>query len=280
MVAVGVFLATLLWLGWDGGAVGEKIADWLRGAFGAASYVIPLVLLVLGTLMLVRSKLVDLKPFRTGLVIGAFGLMLALGRDEGGAIGSGLAGGLANVVGETGVLIVGIALFVAGTLLFTGGSVGAVLRTSGGAMRRAGGAARRSFDGFEMPDFGGSDDLDDDFEAERHQQLVDAATSYPDVIEPVATSAESPQLVMHSEEDAPDAVTAGDAYEELEFDSAVNGAEYRLPDRSILKPSPAVKGDNGVQSAKTAEQLVQTLSHFGVDATIVGQIAGPQSRAL
>ncbi len=165
MVAVGVFLATLLWLGWDGGAVGEKIADWLRGAFGAASYVIPLVLLVLGTLMLVRSKLVDLKPFRTGLVIGAFGLMLALGRDEGGAIGSGLAGGLANVVGETGVLIVGIALFVAGTLLFTGGSVGAVLRTSGGAMRRAGGAARRSFDGFEMPDFGGSDDLDDDFEA-------------------------------------------------------------------------------------------------------------------
>ncbi len=81
---------------------------------------------------------------------------------------------------------------------------------------------------------------------------------------------------MHSEEDAPDAVTAGDAYEEIEFDSAVSGAEYRLPDRSILKPSPAVKGDNGVQSAKTAEQLVQTLSHFGVDATIVGQIAGPR----
>ena len=35
-------------------------------------------------------------------------------------------------------------------------------------------------------------------------------------------------------------------------------------------------GDNGVASAKIAEQLVQTLSHFGVDATIVGQIAGPR----
>ena len=276
MVAVGAFLATLLWLGWDGGAVGEKIADGLHGAFGAASYVLPLLLIVLGGLMLVRSRLVDLKPFRTGLVIGAFGLMLALGRDEGGAIGSGLAGGLANLVGETGVLIVGIALLVAGTLLFTGGSTGAVLRTSGGAMRRAGGAARRSFDGFELPDFGGSDDLDDDVEIERHQPLVDAATSYPDVIEPVATSAESPRLVMHSEEVAPDAVTAGDAYEEIAFDSAARGAEYRLPDRSILKPSPAVKGDSGVQSARTAEQLVQTLSHFGVDATIVGQIAGPR----
>lgn len=279
MVAVGAFLATLLWLGWDGGAVGESTADGLHAAFGAASYVIPLVLLGLGGLMLVRSKLVDMRPFRSGLVLGAFGLMLALGRDQGGAIGSGLAGGLANFVGETGVLIVGIALFVAGTLLFTGGSAGAVLRASGGAVRRAGGAARRSFDSFEMPDFGGSDDLDDDYEVdypvEHRQPLVDAATSYPDVIEPVATSAESPQLVMHSEEHAPDAVTAGDAYEEIEFDSA-RGAEYRLPDRSLLKPSPAVKGDNGVASARTAEQLVQTLSHFGVDATIVGQIAGPR----
>jgi len=273
MVAVGAFLATLLWFGWDGGAVGEEIGDGAARAFGAASYVIPLVLLGLGGLMLVRSKIVDLKPFRTGLVIGAFGLMLALGRDQGGMIGSGLAGGLANFVGETGVLIVGIALVIAGTLLFTGGSAGAILRTSGGAMRRAGGAARRSFDGFEMPDFGGSDDLDHDYdEVEQRNPIVDAATAYPDVIEPVACSAESPQLVMHSEEDA---VTAGDAYEEIEFASAV-GVEYRLPDRALLKPSPAVKGDNGVQSAKTAEQLVQTLSHFGVDATIVGQIAGPR----
>ena len=276
MVAVGAFLATLMWFGWDGGAVGEKTGDGLHSVFGAASYVIPLVLLGLGGLMLVRSKIVDLKPFRTGLVIGAFGLMLALGRDQGGAIGNGLAGGLANFVGESGALIIGIALVIAGTLLFTGGSAGAVLRTSGSAMRRAGGAARRTFDGLEMPDFGGSGDLDDDLEVERRQPLVDAATSYPDVIAPVATSAESPKLVMHSEENAPDAVTAGDVYEEIEFDSAGKGAEYRLPDRSLLKPSPAVKGDNGVASAKTAEQLVQTLSHFGVDATIVGQIAGPR----
>ncbi len=276
MVAVGAFLATLLWFDWDGGAVGEKTASGLHSAFGAAAYGVPLVLLGLGGLMLVRSKIVDLKPFRTGLVIGAFGLMLALGRDQGGMIGGGLASGLANFVGETGVLIVGIALVIAGTLLFTGGSAGAILRTSGGAMRRAGGAARRSFDGFEMPDFGGSDERDDDDDVvEQRKPIVDAATAYPDVIEPVVTSAESPRLVMHSDENGPDAVTAGDVYEEIEFDS-VAGAEYRLPDRSLLKPSPAVKGDNGVQSAKTAEQLVQTLSHFGVDATIVGQIAGPR----
>ena len=152
MVAVGLFLVTLLWLGWDGGTVGEKIADGLHGAFGAAAYVIPVVLIAVGGLMLVRSKIVDLKPFRTGLAVGAFGLMIALGRDEGGQIGGALGGGLAHVIGDTGALIVGVALFIAGTLLFTGASAGAVLRRSGTAVRRAGNAARRSLDGFDMSD--------------------------------------------------------------------------------------------------------------------------------
>ena len=274
MIAAGAFLATLLWLRWDGGAVGAKTADGLHGAFGVASYVIPLVLLGIGGLMLVRSRLVDVKPFRTGLVLGSVGLMLVLGDGHGGAVGGGLARGLGSVVGETGVLILGGALLVAGALLVTGGSVGAVLRGSGGAMRRAGGAARRSFDGFELPDLGMSADPEDDFEIERPQQLVDVAVSYPDVIAPVLTSGESPQLVMHSDENAPDAITGGDG-REIDFDSATAVA-YRLPDRSLLKSSPAGKCDNSVASARTAEQLIQTLSHFGVDATIVGQIAGPR----
>src|SRR6476619_7580836 len=82
MVAVGCFLATVLWLGWDGGPVGARVSDWLDTAFGVAAYAIPVVLVGIGGLMLVRSKIVDLKPFRTGLAVGAFGLMIALGRDE------------------------------------------------------------------------------------------------------------------------------------------------------------------------------------------------------
>jgi DNA segregation ATPase FtsK/SpoIIIE, S-DNA-T family len=274
MVAVGLFLATLLWLRWDGGAVGVQVADGLHSTFGAAAYVIPLVLIAVGGLMLVRSKIVDLKPFRTGLAVGAFGLMLALGRDEGGAVGGALGGGLAHVVGDTGALIVGVTLFIAGTLLFTGASAGAVLRRSGTAMRRVGSAARRSFDGFELPERRGFVDADDEHIPARRQPLVDAAARYPDVISSVASSAEPPPLVIPVDEDAPDAITAGDD-EAIDFERMPAG-EYRLPDRSLLKPSPPVKGDNGVASARTAEQLVQTLSHFGVDATIVGQIAGPR----
>jgi S-DNA-T family DNA segregation ATPase FtsK/SpoIIIE len=274
MVAVGLFLATVLWLGWDGGAVGAQVADGLHGAFGAAAYGIPLVLLAVGGLMLVRSKIVDLKPFRTGLAVGAFGLMLALGRDEGGAIGGALGGGLAHVIGETGALIVGVALFIAGTLLFTGASAGAVLRRSGTALRNAGSAARRSLDGLELSERAGLSDPPDEPTVTRRQPLIDAAESYPDVIAAVATSAEPPPLVMPIDEHGPDAATAGED-DAIDFELAPTG-EYRLPERSLLKPSPPVKGDNGVASARTAEQLVQTLSHFGVDATIVGQIAGPR----
>ena len=270
MVAVGLFLATLLWFGWDGGAVGTTVVDGLHGAFGVAAYVIPLVLIAIGGLMMVRSRLVDLKPFRTGLVVGAFGLMIALGRDEGGALGGALGGGLAHVIGDTGALIVGVALFIAGTLLFTGASAGALLRRSGTAVRRAGSAARRTLDGGGMDE----DSFADEHVPAPRRPPVDAVESYPDVIAPMVASAEAPPLVTQVEGHLEDEVTAGDG-EEIAFD-AVPAGEYRLPDRTLLKVSPPVKGDNGVASAKIAEQLVKTLSHFGVDATIVGQIAGPR----
>jgi DNA segregation ATPase FtsK/SpoIIIE, S-DNA-T family len=273
MVAVGLFLATVLWLGWDGGTVGATVVDALHDAFGVAAYLIPLVLISVGVLMLVRSRLVDLKPFRTGLVVGAFGLMIALGRDEGGAIGGALGGALAHVIGETGALIVGVALFIAGTLLFTGASAGAVLRRSGSAMRNAGNAARRSLDTRDVPGHADTDSYDDARVTPRRAP-VDAVMSYPDVIAPVASSAEAPPLVAQADEYTPDELTAGDG-EEIDFETAPAG-DYRLPERSLLKASPPVVGDNGVASAKIADQLVKTLSHFGVDATIVGQIAGPR----
>ena len=273
MVAVGLFLATVLWLGWDGGTVGATVVDGLHDAFGVAAYLIPLVLISVGVLMLVRSRLVDLKPFRTGLVVGAFGLMIALGRDEGGAIGGALGGALAHVIGETGALIVGVALFIAGTLLFTGASAGAVLRRSGTAMRNAGNAARRSLDTRDGPGHA-DDDSYDDARVTPRRAPVDAVMSYPDVIAPVASSAEAPPLVAQADEYTPDELTAGDG-EEIDFETAPAG-DYRLPERSLLKASPPVVGDNGVASAKIADQLVKTLSHFGVDATIVGQIAGPR----
>ena len=44
LVATGLVLATVLWLGWDGGPVGSHVADWLDDWLGAAAPLVPLVL--------------------------------------------------------------------------------------------------------------------------------------------------------------------------------------------------------------------------------------------
>ena len=93
LVAVGLFLATLLYLGWEGGVVGEKIEGGLRDLIGSAAYVAPLALVVVGGLMLFRSALLDVKPFRTGLAITVVGLMVTLGGEHGGAVGNVSAAG-------------------------------------------------------------------------------------------------------------------------------------------------------------------------------------------
>ncbi len=280
MVAVGLVLATVVDLGWDGGVVGGKVADGLRSAAGEAAYVVPLALVGVGALMLVRSELVDFRPFQTGLGICALGLLIALGSDAGGFLGRVLGGGLAHLIGGTGSVILGSALLLGGTLLITGASAGAVLRRSGHVIRLAGIAAKRSLEVFE--------DVDGARESAReHRQrrparevelppvleparrLVDGARAYPDVVGDGSNSAESPSLIALRDE------SEDETDETLPFESATH-PEYRLPDRSILRASPPGAKGQEETSARTADLLVQTLAHFGVDATIVGQISGPR----
>ena len=54
MMALGVFLVTVVDLGWSGGVVGAKIADGLHRAGGAAAYVIPLALVAVGGLLVLE----------------------------------------------------------------------------------------------------------------------------------------------------------------------------------------------------------------------------------
>jgi DNA segregation ATPase FtsK/SpoIIIE, S-DNA-T family len=60
------------------------------------------------------------------------------------------------------------------------------------------------------------------------------------------------------------------------FETASEHAEYRLPDRGLLRTSPAGAAVTGDAGGKTADLLVRTLSEFGVEATVTGQISGPR----
>src|SRR5438093_7014622 len=134
----------MLYLGWGGGMVGGWIADGFLASIGAAAYVAPIAFVVVGALMVARSGLVDVSPFRTGLAVTSFGLLAALGSNHGGAIGRGLQGIFGILVGATGTTIIGVLALVIGTLLLSGASAGALVRRSGHAVRRAHSRARRA----------------------------------------------------------------------------------------------------------------------------------------
>jgi S-DNA-T family DNA segregation ATPase FtsK/SpoIIIE len=270
LLALGLVLTAILYLGLDGGAVGSWLAEALTDVVGNAAYVLPVALVAFGGLLLARSDLLDVRPFRLGVGVGFLGLMTLLGKDSGGFIGLAIGGTLAALIGDTGAAIVGGALLLAGFLLVSGASTGAILRRTGHVVQRAGTGARRAF---EWPS--GESQTAEDVDlpepvgpvAVQHR-LLDGAEAYPDVVGPSVRSEEA-SLV-------PDEPEHGFESVESVFETSSEHTEYRLPDRAVLRASPAGATANGDASAKTADLLVRTLSEFGVEATVMGQISGPR----
>jgi len=261
LAALGVFLGFVVWAGWNGGYVGGWVGDGLDAAIGSATLGLPAALVIVGTLMVARSDLVDVRPFRTGLVVLTVGLMITLGKDEGGYLGTLLGGGLALAIGSTGVAIAGILTLLVGGLLVTGASAGAMVRSSGRAVHRV---ARRS-----MPR-----------RPEPRLQVIEGAAAPPAPPRPVAPPVdvvnEFPDIVSESPPQlVPD--TEGEPEETSLFDvTSETAGEYRLPDRTLLRRSAPGSGPDADQSNRVAEALAQTLANFGVEATVVGQISGPR----
>jgi S-DNA-T family DNA segregation ATPase FtsK/SpoIIIE len=252
LIAAGIFLATLFWFGWDGGVVGGAVQDGFESAVGAAAYVAPAALAVLGLLMVARSALVDVRPFRTGLVVVVLGLLLSLGDTHGGAVGAALHDLVRLLLGATGATIVGVTTLAVGALLLSGASLGALLRRSHHAVRSA---ARRGRSAVTAPPPAA---------AQPHGPPVDAVHDFPDVV------GEPPPLLAPFDEadvDTPAPTLFDDTLE--------SHSDYRLPDRTLLRASNPAKRP-ATSDARVAEALVEALANFGVEATIVGQISGPR----
>ncbi|MBV8065887.1 MAG: DUF87 domain-containing protein, partial [Actinobacteria bacterium] len=262
LVALGAFLGSVRYAGWNGGWVGRALVNGFEALIGGASWVLPVLLVALGSLMVARSQLVDVRPFRAGLVVLAFGLMVALGKDHGGYTGQALGGAVGVAIGATGSTILGIFLLLVGALLLSGASLGAILRHSHHQVRRAATRARRPRPAAAPKPA----------RAPRAttiaRPVVDVEEDYPDVVSeappppPPLVSLEPEPLVVHQEQ--------------LFEDITTEHADYKLPDRTVLNKSPEKAGGTGEASARVAELLVQTLAHFGVEATVIGQISGPR----
>ncbi len=266
-------LASVLYLGLEGGVVGGAIADGVRAAVGWAAYGAPVAIALVGLLLLARSALVDVRPFRTGLAVCSLGALLTLGREHGGQAGRGLESAVGFLLGESGATIVGVCAVVAGALLVSGASVGAILSRSGHALRRAGTSARRTL---EASTARSATAPTDPASSRRRPPPVDAEHDFPDVVsgEPPALNPE-PLLLAETASELDDD-TVSDSVGVMPFEAALTPGEYRLPDRGVLRRSKPVSGSSTEASARLAEVLVQTLSHFGVEAVVIGQIAGPR----
>jgi DNA segregation ATPase FtsK/SpoIIIE, S-DNA-T family len=269
-IALGLFLGAVLYLGWNGGYVGGWLGEGLDRLIGDARYVVPVVLVALGALLVTRSKLVDVRPFRTGLAVLGLGLMITLGKDQGGYVGQLLGGAVGVALGATGSVLLGGLLMLVGALLLTDASLGAILRRSGHGLHHA---ARKARSRRTRPE-------PEAWPAPQPRRAlpslappVDAVSSFPDVVgesaptpyagvQPAPLQTEPPALL----EDPPTL-----------FDEVTSEhSEYRLPDSGVLRVSPEQSDDSGETAARVAELLVQTLAHFGVEATVVGQISGPR----
>jgi DNA segregation ATPase FtsK/SpoIIIE, S-DNA-T family len=271
-IALGLFLGAVLYLGWNGGYVGAWLGEGLDRLLGDAKYVLPVALVVLGALVVTRSALVDVRPFRTGMAVLGCGLMIALGQGQGGYLGRLLGGAVGIALGATGTVLLGVLLMLVGSLLLTGASLGAILRRSGRGIHHA---ARKARSRRTRPEPAEEPDGWPEPQPRRPMLAppVDAVSAFPDVVgetvttpylgaQPAPLQTEPPALL----EDPPTL-----------FDEVTSEhAEYTLPDAGVLRVSPEQGDDSGETAARVAELLVQTLAHFGVEATVIGQISGPR----
>ncbi|MGH2980550.1 MAG: DNA translocase FtsK 4TM domain-containing protein [Solirubrobacterales bacterium] len=159
LIAVGVYLTFVLYLGWDGGRVGSGIEDGLTYLFGKVAYVAPLVMFGCGAALICKPFLPAIRPLRTGGICIVAGLLLALAAgtahlgpdhplraeyfdpswfpNHGGLAGECLYWAASTLFQRVGAHIIALFLIFAGGLLLTGTSIATFMSGTGKAIIRA-----------------------------------------------------------------------------------------------------------------------------------------------
>jgi DNA segregation ATPase FtsK/SpoIIIE, S-DNA-T family len=310
LVAAGVFLAFPLYMAWEGGEAGQAIVDGLTWAVGRVAWATPVALVAAGGLLVLRPVLpAGVRPFRAGALclLAAACLGLAVGTlgvgpgdgapidERGGHLGQVMADAATRLFSDVGAHILALFLFVAALLLLTGATVAGVVRATGEQVVETTRALRPTPRPRAEPDTDPMlpPDLDDEEVFIRpatgntaHPPNLDGALRYPDLFEaaiapPAREEVEHPEAPPDPEpeplpvDEPVDAAEPEDDKPPLEHLDP-GDVEFLLPDARILKRSTPeqVKPDTAGQE-KTATRLVEALGYLGVDAQVIGAVAGP-----
>jgi DNA segregation ATPase FtsK/SpoIIIE, S-DNA-T family len=226
-------------------------------------------------------------------------------RPRGGLVGEGLYWGVSTALGVVGAHIVALFLFLAAVLLLTGASIAGVVKattdsvsTTTRDMRAAVqrhrateelAALERSeprvsrgtppaeeveWEGAEPEPFWSGEDRYPDLYEEEPTEVVPEPEPEPE------PAPEEPRLAEDPETDEPGVTRASaDLTPQGRYRPEVTESpdfEWSVPDPASLKRSSeeAARPDTAGQE-RTAAQLVEALGHFGVEARVIGKVAGP-----
>jgi len=305
LVCFGVFLAFPLYLELDGGQVGAWIVEGCRYLVGEVAYAAPIAFVIAGALVVLRPVLPAVKPYRSGglclllsstLAFAAHTVGLGPGvatiqwkpmlfEFRGGILGDALYYLAHGAFGTLGTHLIVVFFFLAGVLLVTGASVAGVLKATSSGVADTTRALRRGSEGIagrtrrpsmEPPE----PEWDEPVVKRRPKQdilppidvFANAGEPFPEEPEPDP----DPIAGLDTDADAADeAVT--DSFAAVERHETDDHVEWAVPEpERLLRYSSAegLKPDTRGQDKITA-QLLEALSHFGIQAQVVGAVSGP-----
>ena len=311
LVGFAAFFACVFYLGWAGGEVGEALADAILFMFGGVGYGVPVLLFAAGALIVIRPMIPAVHPFRTGTLCFAAALMLGLAagslglgpgdtpRDgfldasylehHGGLVGESMFWASAKLFSTAGSHILFTFLLLAGVLLLTGASIAGIVTATRDAAATTTDRVRRTTGTVRVP----------------FEPLPAIAPPEPDDREPVvrATHVEMPVTDEFDEYEpepeyddegsdplsAPDSGGLTPSVEETEIEepeltpmgnrrspvTESDDIDYHMPKLSFLKRASGAQKLDTKGIERTGAQLVEALSHFNVEARLVGTVSGP-----
>ncbi len=313
LIALAIFLAFLLYGDWQGGKAGEGLVEGLGLLVGAVRYVAPIAAFAAGAILILRPVLPAVRPFRSGALclLAALTLMFAAGtlglgpggsavvwdadwlQSRGGVVGEGLYWATSTLLGTVGSHIVGLFLLLAGMLLVTGASLAGIVKATGThvadttrslkAVRPPAPKPRARPKRLVVPEPEDVEPVvqrtfaDEPFFDEPEPELPEPEP------EPLAYDEPEPEYDEEVEiEDEPEEVLVVDP-EDLTPQGRYRSSVTESPDFVWKRPSPRVLSRSTAEQArpdtagqaKTAQALLEALSHFGIDAKVVGTVAGP-----
>jgi DNA segregation ATPase FtsK/SpoIIIE, S-DNA-T family len=295
LVAFAAFFACVFYLGWAGGEVGQALANAILFMLGGVGYGAPVVMFAAGALIVIRPMIPAVHPFRTGTLCFAGALMLGLAagslglgpgdtpRDgfldasylehHGGLVGESLFWASAKLFSTAGSHILFMFLLLAGVLLLTGASIAGIVTATRDAAATTTERVRRTT---RIP-YGPMPPITPP-EPEDREPVVRATH----VEVPVADPAEFEDFEPEPEpEPEPDP-----EYDEPGVELTPMGnrrspvtesddIDYHMPKLSFLKRSTGAQKLDTKGIERTGGQLVEALSHFNVEARLMGTVSGP-----